>query len=451
MQEGTTMGAQASGATAGAENEAASVVPRQEALDAEIREIARRARNASRTLATCPTAVKNAALLAMARSLREHETGIIVANSRDLKAGEANGLSGAMLDRLDLGRHRVAAMAAAVEEVAKLPDPVGQMLDIRTRPNGLRLGQMRAPIGVIGIIYESRPNVTADAGCLCIKSGNAVILRGGSEAFHSNQVIAHVMADAGRSAGLPDYALQFVPTTDRAAVQLLLQLDEDIDVIIPRGGKGLVSMIVERSRIPVIRHLDGNCFIYVDESADLDEAASIIVNAKTQRTGVCNALESLLIHKAVAPDLVPRLVAALREKGVEIRADEAVHAAAGEAAADLKPVTAEDWETEYLDLILSVGVTNSLDDACDFINAHGSHHTDAILTRDHTSAMRFLSAVDSACVFVNASTRFSDGGEFGLGCEIGISTNKLHARGPMGLEELTTRKWIAFGDGQIRT
>jgi glutamate-5-semialdehyde dehydrogenase len=387
----------------------------------------------------------------MARSLREQETSIIVANSRDLKAGEANGLSGAMLDRLDLGRHRVAAMAAAVEEVAKLPDPVGQMLDIRTRPNGLRLGQMRAPIGVIGIIYESRPNVTADAGCLCIKSGNAVILRGGSEAFHSNQVIAHVMADAGRSAGLPDYALQFVPTTDRAAVQLLLQLDEDIDVIIPRGGKGLVSMIVERSRIPVIRHLDGNCFIYVDESADLDEAASIIVNAKTQRTGVCNALESLLIHKAVAPDLVPRLVAALREKGVEIRADEAVHEAAGEAAAELKPVTEEDWETEYLDLILSMGVTESLDDACAFINAHGSHHTDAILTRDHASAMRFLSAVDSACVFINASTRFSDGGEFGLGCEIGISTNKLHARGPMGLEELTTRKWIAFGDGQIRT
>lgn len=445
------MCAQASGTTPGVDTEAASSVPAKEALDAEIRAIARRARKASGALATCPTSVKNAALKAMARSLREHEANILEANSRDLKAGEQNGLSQAMLDRLDLGGGRVAAMAAAVEEVAKLPDPVGEMLNVRTRPNGLRLGQMRAPIGVIGIIYESRPNVTADAGCLCIKSGNAVILRGGSEAFHSNRVIANLMADAGRAAGLPDHALQFVPTTDREAVQILLKLDEDVDVIIPRGGKGLVSMIVERSAIPVIRHLDGNCFIYVDESADLDEAATIIVNAKTQRTGVCNALESLLIHKAVASRLVPPLVEALKKKGVEIRADEAVRKAADAAGDEMKPVTDEDWETEYLDLILSMGVTGSLDEACDFINTHGSHHTDVILTQDHASAMRFLSAVDSACVFVNASTRFSDGGEFGLGCEIGISTNKLHARGPMGLEELTTRKWIAFGEGQIRS
>lgn len=445
------MSAQASGTTPGVAAEAASAVPAQEALDAEIRAIARRARKASGALATCPTSVKNAALKAMARSLREHESHVLEANRRDLKAGEENGLSKAMLDRLDLGRGRVAAMAAAVEEVAKLPDPVGEMLDVRTRPNGLRLGQMRAPIGVIGIIYESRPNVTADAGCLCVKSGNAVILRGGSEAFNSNRVIAQLMADAGREAGLPDYAIQFVPTTDRAAVQILLQMDEQIDVIIPRGGKALISMIVEKSSIPVIRHLDGNCFIYVDESADLDEAATIIVNAKTQRTGVCNALESLLIHKAVVPRLVPPLVDALGKKGVEIRADEAIRSAAGSAGDELKPVTEEDWNTEYLDLILSMGQVGSLDEACEFINAHGSHHTDAILTRDHKSAMRFLSAVDSACVFVNASTRFSDGGEFGLGCEIGISTNKLHARGPMGLEELTTRKWIAFGDGQIRS
>jgi glutamate-5-semialdehyde dehydrogenase len=433
------------------EGEAAAAVPAAQALDAEIRAIGRRARTASRALSTCPTSIKNGALRAMARSLRDHENFILEANGKDLKAGHEAGLSEAMLDRLDLGRGRVAAMAAAVEEVAKLPDPVGEILNVRTRPNGLRLGQMRAPIGVIGIIYESRPNVTADAGCLCIKSGNAVILRGGSEAFHSNQVIARLMADAGREAGLPEHSIQFVPTRDRAAVRRLLQLDEQIDVIIPRGGKALIEMIVSESRIPVIKHLDGNCFIYVDESADLDQAAQIIINSKTQRTGVCNALESLLIHKAAAPRLVPALTRALLAKGVEIRADEDVRALAGDAGASLKTATPEDWETEYLDMILTAGVTPSLDDACDFINAHGSHHTDVILTRDHNAAMRFLSAVDSACVFVNASTRFSDGGEFGLGCEIGISTNKLHARGPMGLEELTTRKWIAFGDGQLRT
>jgi glutamate-5-semialdehyde dehydrogenase len=328
---------------------------------------------------------------------------------------------------------------------------VGEIINLRTRPNGLRLGQMRMPIGVIGIIYESRPNVTADAGCLCVKSGNAVILRGGSEAFNSNQAIARLMEDAGREAGLPEHAIQFVPTRDRGAVQILLTLDEDIDVIIPRGGRGLVEMIVERSRIPVIRHLDGNCFIYVDASADLEQAVHVIMNAKTQRTGVCNALESLLIHKDVAERLAPALVKALRGKGVEIRADEAFRRAAGKSETEIAPVTRDDWKTEYLDLILSAGVVGSLDEACEFINEHGSHHTDAILTRDHAAAMRFLSAVDSACVFVNASTRFADGGEFGLGCEIGISTNKLHARGPMGLEELTTRKWIAFGEGQVRT
>lgn len=441
------MCAQASGTGA----EAAVAVSAEQALDAEIGAIGRRARKASRALAICPTSVKNASLRAMGRFLRDHEDFILEANSRDLKAGQEHGLSAAMLDRLDLGRGRVAAMAAAIEEVAKLPDPVGEMLNVRTLPNGLRLGQMRMPIGVIGIIYESRPNVTADAGCLCIKSGNAVILRGGSEAFHSNRVIAQLMADAGREAGLPEYSLQFVPTKDRAAVQALLQLDEQIDVIIPRGGKGLVQTIVEQSRIPVIKHLDGNCFIYVDETADLDQALPVIMNAKTQRTGVCNALESLLIHKDVAPRLVPPLVEALLAKGVEIRSDEAARRLSGDAAARIRTATAEDWETEYLDMILTLGVIDSLDEACEFINAHGSHHTDVILTRDHNSAMRFLAAVDSACVFVNASTRFSDGGEFGLGCEIGISTNKLHARGPMGLEELTTRKWIAFGDGQVRT
>jgi glutamate-5-semialdehyde dehydrogenase len=435
----------------GVESESATAVSREQALDAEIRAIGRRARAASRALATCPTSIKNAALRAMAQSLRKHEEFIIDANTKDLKAGADAGLSKALLDRLDLGRGRVAAMAASIDDVAKLPDPVGEILGLRTRPNGLRLGRMRAPIGVVGIIYESRPNVTADAGCLCVKSGNAVILRGGSEAFHSNQAIARLMEDAGRDAGLPDHAIQFVPTTDRAAVQILLALDEDIDVIIPRGGRGLVEMIVERSRIPVIRHLDGNCFIFVDASADLEQAVHIILNAKTQRTGVCNALESLLIHQDVAARLVPPLVAALRGKGVEIRADEAFRKAAGSEGRDLRPVSRDDWKTEYLDLILSAGIVGSLDEACEFINTHGSHHTDAILTRDHAAAMRFLSAVDSACVFINASTRFADGGEFGLGCEIGISTNKLHARGPMGLEELTTSKWVAFGEGQVRT
>jgi glutamate-5-semialdehyde dehydrogenase len=441
------MSAQAPGAV----TEAASSVPREEALDAEIRAIGRRARAASRVLATCPTSVKDAALRAMAQSLRKHEEFIIDANTKDLKRGADAGLTKAMLDRLDLGRGRVAAIAASIEDVAKLPDPVGEILGLRTRPNGLRVGRMRAPIGVVGIIYESRPNVTADAGCLCVKSGNAVILRGGSEAFHSNQAIARLMQDAGREAGLPDHAIQFVPTTDRAAVQILLALDEDIDVIIPRGGRGLVEMIVERSKIPVIRHLDGNCFIYVDASADLEQAVHIVLNAKTQRTGVCNTLESLLVHQDAAPRLIPPLVRALQGKGVEIRADEAFRHMAGADAADIRPVSLDDWKTEYLDLILSAGVVGSLDEACDFINANGSHHTDAILTRDHAAAMRFLSAVDSACVFVNASTRFADGGEFGLGCEIGISTNKLHARGPMGLEELTTSKWIAFGEGQVRS
>lgn len=434
--------------TANLEREGAAALGRAEATPAIVKAMARRARAASRALATCPTGIKNEALRAMGAAFRKYEEQILEANLIDLTEGKKAGLAGAMLDRLDLGKGRVKAMAAAVEKVAELEDPVGEILDVRTRPNGLRIGQMRMPIGVIGIIYESRPNVTADAGCLCVKSGNAVILRGGSEAFHSSSVIAQLMERAGREAGLPENSIQFIPTTDREAVQVMLGCDEEIDLIIPRGGRGLIEMILEHSRIPVIKHLDGNCFIYVDESADVDEAVKIIVNAKVQRPGVCNALESLLIHEKIAGALLKKLVPELLANGVEIRADDAVGKLHG---AGLKKATDEDWRTEYLELILTVGVISSMEKAIEFINANGSHHTESILTNDHQNAMRFLAAVDSACVFVNASTRFSDGGEFGLGCEIGISTDKLHARGPMGLVELTTRKWIAFGTGQIRT
>lgn len=426
----------------------ASHLASAEVSDDIVHAIARRARAASRALATCPTAIKNEALRAMAASFRRNESEILDANQVDLKAAREAGLTKAMIDRLDLGKGRVEAMAVSLEEVATLDDPVGQIVEVKTRPNGLRIGRMRSPIGVVGIIYESRPNVTADAGCLCVKSGNAVVLRGGSEAFHSNQAIAVMMEEAGVAAGLPEYSIQLIPTTDRAAVQVMLKCEEYIDLIIPRGGRGLIEMIVQNSRIPVIKHLDGNCYMFVDAGADVDEAVKIILNAKVNRPGTCNALESLLIHDEIANALLKKLIPALMEKSVEIRADENVRK---HSAAHLRPATQEDWRTEYLELILTVGTTPSLDAAIDFINANGSHHTDAILTRDHANAMRFLSAVDSACVFVNASTRLSDGGEFGLGCEIGISTDKLHARGPMGLNELTTLKWIGLGSGQLRT
>ena len=408
--------------------------------------LVRRARAASRVLATCGQAVKNAALRAMADSFRAHAAEIKEANAKDLAAAREAGLSGAMLDRLELGDKRIEAMAAAVEQVAALEDPVGEITQVKTRPNGLRIGQMRVPIGVIGIIYESRPNVTADAGCLCVKSGNAAILRGGREAFHSNMILARLMDEAGRGAGLPEGSIQLVPTTDRAAVGALLVRNDCVDLIIPRGGKSLIETVVKNSTIPVIKHYDGNCFVYLDKAADPAMAERITLNAKTQRPGVCNAAESLLIHKDVAATLGVRVVAALVNHGVEVRADQAL----GALVPGLKQATAEDWETEYLDLIMSAGVVESIEAAIEFINVHGSHHTDAIVTEDYNSALRFLAAVDSACVFVNCSTRFSDGGEFGMGCEIGISTDKLHARGPMGLKELTTLKFIVFGQGQVR-
>lgn len=416
-------------------------------VNALLREIGQKAKRAAACLATLSPEVKNRALLAMADSLTVKSSQIKEANLKDLEAGHAKGLSAAMLDRLMLDDKRISGMAKALQQVALLEDPVGEIYDMHVRPNGLRVGRMRMPIGVIGIIYESRPNVTVDAGALCVKSGNAVVLRGGSEAFATNSVLAEIMDKAGQAAGLPEHSVQLVPTTDRAAVQAMLTLNDYIDLIIPRGGRSLIELVVKTSTIPVIKHYDGNCHIYVDESADFHIAEKVIINAKCQRPGVCNAMESLLVHESIAPQFLPRICKLLQECGVEIRGDEATCRLVPGA----KVATEEDFRAEFLDLIVSVAVVPSLDAAIEWINTYGSHHTDAILTRDHRHAMRFLTEVDSACVFVNCSTRFSDGGEFGMGCEIGISTDKLHARGPMGLRELTTSKFIVFGDGQVRT
>lgn len=409
-------------------------------------DMGRRARAASRRLSVLRPDVKNRALCAMADAFEAQSAMLQSENARDLERAEEHGLTGAMIDRLRLTDARIAGMARALREIAALPDPVGEIENVRIRPNGLQIGQMRAPIGVVGIIYESRPNVTADAGALCVKSGNAVILRGGSEAFHSNTAIANLMNEAGAEAGLPADAVQLVPTTDRAAVGAMLQLAEHIDIIIPRGGKSLIQRITHESIIPVIKHLDGNCTVYIDEHADLELGEKIILNSKTQRTGVCNAAETLLVHAAVAEEFLPRAAKALLAKNVELRGCERTRKLIPEA----KPAAEEDWYAEYLDLILAVKVVDSFDEAVEFINHYGSHHTESIVSCDHNRAMTFLRAVDSACVHINASTRFSDGGEYGLGAEIGISTDKLHARGPMGLRELTTAKWIVFGEGQIR-
>lgn len=409
-------------------------------------EMGRLARAASRELAVLKPAVKNRALEAMAARLVERSAPLQAENALDLARAEENGLSKAAIDRLRLDDGRIRAIAKALLEVAALPDPVGEIENVRIRPNGLRIGQMRSPIGVVGIIYESRPNVTADAGALCLKSGNATILRGGSEAIYSNRAIAAIMDEAGREAGLPEGAIQLVQTTDRAAVGELLKLREFIDIIIPRGGKSLIERITRESQIPVIKHLDGNCTVYVDETADQDQAIPIIVNSKVQRPGVCNAAETLLVHSAIAKEFLPRAAKALLECGVELRGCERTCALVPQAV----PATEQDWYEEYLALIMAVKVVDSFDEAVSFINHYGSHHTESILTRDHNRAMHFLRAVDSSCVHINCSTRFSDGGEYGLGAEIGISTDKLHARGPMGLRELTTAKWIVFGEGQVR-
>ncbi|KPL11055.1 gamma-glutamyl phosphate reductase [candidate division BRC1 bacterium SM23_51] len=409
--------------------------------------IAQKAKAAAGRLACLQTGIKDAALLAMADVLEARRADLAEANARDLEAAREAALSSALIDRLTLNDKRIGGMIESLRKVASLDDPVGEIWDVRVRPNGLTVGRMRVPFGVIAIIYESRPNVTCDAAALCVKSGNAVILRGGKEAIHSNRAIVEIMETAGREAGLPDNAIQLVPTTDRAAVGALLRLSQFIDLVIPRGGKSLIETVVRESTIPVIKHYDGNCFVYVDDRADLEMALAIVVNAKTQRPGVCNAMETLLIHEAVLERFLPRAVEALRVKGVEIRACDRCRA----VVPDLLVACEEDWRTEYLDLILAVRAVGSPEAAIEFVNTYGSHHTDAIVTGDYKRALDFLRAVDSSCVLVNASTRFSDGGQFGMGCEIGISTDKLHARGPMGLRELTTSKFVVLGSGQLRS
>ena len=409
--------------------------------------ICRAAREASARMGRAGTAEKNAALAAMAGGLRERAQWLKEENRRDLEAAASKGLSGAMLDRLTLTDARIEQMAAGIEEVVALPDPVGEVEKMWRRPNDLWVGKMRIPLGVIGIIYESRPNVTADAAALCIKSGNAVILRGGSEAIFSNTAIARILRDAMLHADLPADAVSMIERTDREAIDRMLAAEEYIDLIIPRGGEGLIRSVAEKSRIPVIKHYKGVCHIYVDEGADMGQAVAICVNAKVQRPGVCNAMETLLGHVKAAGEFLPAVSAQLREEGVELRGCPQTLSLVPWA----KPASAEDWGTEYLDLILAVRVVPSMDEAILHIRRHGSLHTEAILTKDHARAMRFLRDVDSSLVLVNASTRFNDGFQLGLGAEIGISTTKIHAFGPMGLTELTTTKFIAFGDGQVRT
>ena len=414
-------------------------------IEAQIETMARQSRAAAHLLSQLGTGQKNEILKAMACGLRAATPAILEANAKDLAAGTEKGLSTAMLDRLRLDEARVDAIAGGIEQVVELPDPVGDVMERWERPNGLKLEQVRVPIGTIGIIYESRPNVTSDAAVLCLKAGNATILRGGSEAIHSNRAIAEALNVGGAEAGLPEHAIQLIPFTDRASVTALCQLDEWLDVIIPRGGRGLIETVVAQARMPVIKHYDGICHLFIAEQADADMAVRLTVDSKTQKPGVCNALETLLVHQDVAATILPMVAEALKAKGVELRG-----CARTRQIIEADAASDEDWDTEYLDLILAVKVVDSQEDAVDHINRHGSHHTDCIVTADAGAADRFLSAVDSACVFHNASTRFADGEEFGFGAEIGISTEKLHARGPMGLRELTSYQYRVRGNGQTK-
>jgi glutamate-5-semialdehyde dehydrogenase len=404
------------------------------------------ARNASRAMAKADTNTKNQALNFIAAAIRREKSALIAANQQDLTAAKANGLDSAMLDRLTLNEKSIATMAEGLEQIANLPDPIGEMTDFKYRPSGIQIGKMRVPLGVIGIIYEARPNVTVDAAGLCIKSGNACILRGGSEAIHCNQALAKLVHEGLEKAGLPASAVLVVETTDRAAVGELITMKQYVDVIVPRGGKGLIERISNEARIPVIKHLDGNCHVYVDDDADFDKAIRILENSKTQRLGTCNTAESLLVARSIAKEILPKLAEMLITKGIEIRGCAETCALIKEA----KPATEEDYYTEYLAAIISCKVVGSLDEAITHINQHSSQHTEAIVTENYTKARRFLREVDSSSVMVNASTRFADGFEYGLGAEIGISTDKLHARGPVGLEGLTSLKYIVLGDGQVR-
>jgi glutamate-5-semialdehyde dehydrogenase len=415
-------------------------------LPAYMREVGERARAASRLLARAPTAAKNAALEAIALAIIRDEKGLLAANVQDIAAARGAGSDAAFVDRLTLDASSVAAMAEGVREIAALPDPVGEISELKFRPSGIQVGHMRVPLGVVGIVYESRPNVTADAAALCLKSGNACILRGGSEALHSNRAIATCVREGLAIAGLPEDAVQLIATTDRAVVGLLATMDKHVDVLIPRGGKGLIQRVAEEATVPVIKHLDGVCHVFVDEHADVDMAIRIADNAKTQRYSPCNTMETLLVHERIASRVLPALAQIYTAKGVELRGDPGSRV----IVPAMKPATEEDWRTEYLGPILSVRVVASLDAAIDHIARYGSQHTDAIVTEHYGNAMRFVREVDSSSVMVNASTRFADGFEYGLGAEIGISTNKLHARGPVGLEGLTSRKWVVLGSGQIR-
>ena len=413
----------------------------------------RRARAAARILGQCSAAQKNDGLRAMAAALREDREAILAANALDLESARARGLSNAMLDRLTLNPQRLEAMAEGILQVASLPDPVGEIIREWTPPNGVRIRKVRVPIGVIGIVYESRPNVTSDAAVLCTKTGNATILRGGSESIHSNKAIAAALSKGCAAAGLPADAILLVPLTDREGVRLLCEMDRYLDVIIPRGGKGLIETVVSHARMPVIKHYDGICALYVDAAADLAMAEALVLNAKCQRPGVCNAIETVVVHRSVLGAFMERVGRALVAKGVELRCDPEGLAAAlrvPEVSAKAVAAVAEDFDTEFLELILAVKVVGSLPEAMAHMEEHGSHHSDGIITEDESAAEQFLREVDSATVYWNASTRFTDGGEFGFGAEIGISTDKLHARGPMGLEELTTYKYQLRGTGQVR-
>jgi glutamate-5-semialdehyde dehydrogenase len=421
-------------------------------LTEQMTALGKQARAASRELAKLSTEEKNRCLLAMADALEKNVDAIKTANNQDMDAGAQMGLTSAMLDRLKLDDKRIAGMAKGLREVAALGDPVGRVLDDRTRPNGLRLKKISTPIGVVVIIYESRPNVTADAASLCFKSGNATILRGGKEAMHSNQIIASTMVEAGRKtlANFPRHAIQVVSTTDREAIKELLSLTQYIDLCMPRGGEGLIRAVTECSKVPVIKHYKGVCHVFVDRDADLQMAEDIVMNAKVQRPAVCNAMETLLVDKSIAAQFLPAIDRKLAEKKVQLRADIATRALLQPATCNIQPATEQDWSTEYNDYILNVRVVDGVQQAVDHISQYGSAHSDTIVTRNEATAQRFLHEVDSATVYWNASTRFTDGGEFGMGAEIGISTDKVGARGPMGLEELTTYKWLGYGTGQVR-
>ncbi|MFC6632778.1 glutamate-5-semialdehyde dehydrogenase [Microbulbifer taiwanensis] len=418
----------------------------QQSTRAKLEEMGRAARAAARLMARADTATKNSALRAIAAQLDARRAEIAEANGRDMQAGRDSGLDAALLDRLELNDDRIDGMIEGLHQIAELADPVGEVEDLKYRPSGIQVGKMRVPLGVVGIIYESRPNVTIDAASLCLKSGNATILRGGSEALHSNGAIAACIAAGLQEAGLPETAVQVVDTTDRAAVSAMITMPEYVDVIVPRGGTGLIERVSREARVPVIKHLHGVCHVYVDDRADLEKAFDIALNAKTHRYGVCNAMESLLVAEGVAAEILPRLAAAYRDKGVELRGCERTR----QIVTDCSPASDSDWSEEYLAPVLSIRVVENMEAAMDHIARYGSGHTEAIVSEDYSRARRFLAEVDSSSVIVNASTRFADGFEYGLGAEIGISTDKIHARGPVGLEGLTSQKWIVLGDGHIR-